>query len=233
MVRNMSDNDIPRKIPAEYILSAPNNAVKIPLPTEGDIHWINTRNPGIVSERSLDDACSKGHLWRIQYALNSGTDINNSNGDPLYYAAANSQADAVKLLLANNAVIEEAMRNDKMKPSVKYFIMRCMGELSPWKKTNDYSIMSLHYINDVENGVYRIQREFNFKSRRITTYTAKNGTELAPMSEFFRDQEVDVEIREAHAELVKQGGSPPGLDTVLSGAHDKGKVARLAIRGKM
>ena len=229
----MNTSNIPRKIPAEYILSAPNNAVKIPLPSDDDIEWAKARSIATPGLGDLDNACQKGQLWRIQYVLDRGTDINNTYGDPLYYAAANSQADAVKLLLANSAVIEEAMKNDKMKPTVKHFIMQCMSELSPWKKTNDHSIMNLRYLNDVENGIYRIQREFNFRSRRITTYTAKNGTELAPMSEFFRDQEVDVEIREAHAELVKQGGSPPGLDTVLSGAHDKGKVARLAIRGKM
>ena len=166
-----------------------------------------------------------------KYALNTGTDINNTCGDPITFAALNNQKEAIYLLLANNADVDLALTNGRLTPEAKDFLHMCISISCPWHKTGEQSIMQTRFIKDSSDAYYKVQEEFNFKSRRVTIFTSKKGKELAPRSEFFRDQEVDIEIREAHAKLLELKGSPPPLDEVLAGMAHKPQTTRLNIKG--
>lgn len=60
------DGEIPAQfIPREYKLSAPDDAVQIPLPTRKDLKW--AKNIRLIATLGdLDSACQSGNLWRIQ-----------------------------------------------------------------------------------------------------------------------------------------------------------------------
>ncbi len=210
------------KVPRQFILQSPKGLVDIPLPSETDLEFARSNGSQKVSLGRLDEFCRNGNLWGVQYAINSGTDINNHNGDPLNFAAEHERSMVVALLLENGASTDAAYKNEKCDDSVKKLINGISQKKEQkWIPTSDDTIMHRRSFFDNAQSFYVVRSEFNFRSRKITTYTEKNGQDLNLVIERFSEQDTLDEIVAAHTELSRQRGTVSPIENYVDGVVDK------------
>ena len=163
---------------------------------------------------------------RIIFANGQMDDINTLEGYPLRKAAGSGSYKALETLYELGADLDYAIRyaGGRSSPVLMRFKEKQHAQKNTedilengevWTALNDHTISSETVI-ETQFGPNNIVRTFNFQSRKIESFVQSETAISPPSSENFDTQPTETEIRQAHAELEKQGFSPPPLEEVLS-----------------